>query len=179
MAVIRLFYFFKPSGAETRLLFLPLDVCLYIWVASQACVGYTGGEYHTLECLASAESHVDLSGREGCSGIYDHVVECESLAFMDGYGPGEAQGELRESALHLGLDGICSLVYGIFRVFPDFRLYRYRFSLPRAEHFYCSAVGIDHMAYLAVEVAHGTCGIVLYEHYLCAGSQFKGQRGGI
>ena len=54
------------------------------------------GEDESFEGAATREGHIDLTMGESASGVDDGMVECESLALVDGYGPGRSQGYLRE-----------------------------------------------------------------------------------
>ena len=63
-----------------------------------------------------------MTVREGCGGIYNGAVEGQSLAFVDGDGPGELQGVLAEGAGGRFLDGLGLGVEGIFRIGPGLAL---------------------------------------------------------
>ena len=81
-------------------------------------------EGDALERGAAGEGDVGLSASEGASAseVDGHLVERQSLALMDGDGPGESDGELGVGAEQLFLDLLFLLVEGVAHVLPDLAL---------------------------------------------------------
>ena len=70
---------------------------------------YYGSPYrrlhdYTLQRTAAGQRHIDLSEGKCRSGIYDHIVECESLTLMDCYRPGNPERDLAEGSYHVLAD---------------------------------------------------------------------------
>ena len=141
------------------------DVFGHGGIGAQGVFGDWGGQYQPFKGAASAEGHIYLSRGEGGSRVDDHPVECQSLAFVDGDGPGQAQGHLGECPLHLGLYRVGLFVDLVFRVLPYLWCHLYRGLAAGDTDGGAVVVGSHDMAYQAVVILAGG-GVVLDEHHL-------------
>ena len=110
-------------------------------------------ENHALEGLAAAQGHIDLPVGEGRSGIDYGPLKGESLAFMDGDGPGRFQRKLQEgSDLVLG-DLKRIRIERILDILPDRRFNLDLLRVVRAADADMLAGDTGDLADLAVEIA--------------------------
>ena len=103
-------------------------------VVDDAALADAGGQNQTVEALAAAQRHIDLSGGKGESGVDDSMLKGQALALMDGDGPGQAQGILLEGTCNLGFYGLGLGVDGVFGILPLIRLHLDSVFVARTEH---------------------------------------------
>jgi len=138
-------------------------------------VGRNGRAQHqAFEGFAATQGNVDLAVDKGGPGVDDGPVKCQPLAFMNGNGPGQLEGELYESAdLVLG-DFSGRRVDPVLDVFPNCRLYRDLPVIAGAFDENRPVADPGDSADLAVEIELFGRRIVLDEHHL--GALFEGER---
>ena len=93
------------------------------------------------------------------------MFEGQSLAFVYGYRPCEAQRILSESALHFGLNLFRPFVQRVFRVLPCLRLHLDGFIVSGTQDNNLAAVNVSHVSDASVVVASVV--VVADEHHLC------------
>ena len=133
--------------------------------------GYRSREHQSFEAAAARQSHINLSEAESLARIDDSLVESQTLALVDGNGPGRLERNLSERANEDLLD-LSGLVVGlIFHVEPFlFIHFNDLFLVVVALAFDDDlAVGnLHHTANLSIVVSFFGRRVVLAEHHLCA-----------
>ena len=166
------------GDALLRGLLLMGYVALHALVVDDGAGLYGRGQEEAFQRATAAQGDVDLSRGERLGSVDDDVVERQALALVDGDGPGQAQGQLAEGALHVGLDGARLGVDGVAGVFPLQRLYLDRLRVAFAQHEHLVLVDVGNVAYTAVVVAVTARRVVLDEHHLCPHLEHhRGRRG--
>ena len=111
---------------------------------------YGSSKNHSLQRLASGESHVCLSVGKAMLHIYNSMLEGESLRLMYGYCPSRFQRVLGKGADNGLVYLFRLLVKLIFHVLPLLWSNIYNLRLTRRAHLYVVVINIDNLAYHAV-----------------------------
>ena len=110
---------------------------------------------------------------KGLRGIDDELVEGQALAFMDGYGPRQAQRHLRETAYFGLLNVLVFSVDAVFHILPS--------ELRNGDDFiialHCNGIGAcivtHYLANLAVEKGLFGRRVIFDEHHLSTDFEFQ------
>ena len=78
----------------------------YLGIGFHTRAGDSGPQHDPFKTLAAAEGDIDLPVREGGLGINDGSFKSQTLALVDGDGPGELEGILSERAQNLLVDSL-------------------------------------------------------------------------
>ena len=116
---------------------------------------------------------------KGIVDVEHGMVEGQALALVYRDGPCQAQGVLREGALHLFPDFLGLLVDDVARVLPGQAGHLDGPLLALAEHLDEAVGKVGHLAYLAVVIEMLGRGVVLQEHHLGTDLQSQLLLGGI
>jgi hypothetical protein len=136
-------------------------------ILAQGGGGDQRAQNQPLKCAATAERHVHLSCGKRASGIHDHLVQSQSLALVDGDGPGESQRVLAEGAEDLSLDLAGILLEPVADVLPDFLMQRVVRSGVAERDRDLGSTDLPHGGEFAVVVG-ASLDVVADEHDLCA-----------
>lgn len=82
----------QSLDALLRLALLSGDVVVDTCVADDVARLYLRGEDKSLQTLAAAQCHIDLSRSEGSTRVDDGVLKGQSLALVDGDGQASRKG---------------------------------------------------------------------------------------
>ena len=142
----------------------------YRGIADYGRLRKRGIKYETGKIAAPRQSHVGLSVRETCRGVYDGTIESEPLTLVDCYGPGSLKRKLPERSILLFIDFPGGLIDDEPHILPLHRLHLYvHFTSDRADGY--RGVGqFGDVANHAVIEAARRLGIVLDKHHLRAPS---------
>ena len=154
-------------------------VAVHTLVADDGLRGNLRGQHHTLQRLATAQGHIHLPGGKRQAGIDDGPFEGQSLTLMDGDGPRQPQGQLRELPQHLGLNLARHVVQRVAGILPLQRFHLDGLAVALAIHLQPVVLGQRHVSDAPVIVAVFPRGVVLHEHHLCALLQHQRLRRGV
>src|SRR6056297_353862 len=88
-------------------------------IGVQSMFGNRCRKEEAFQAPASAQGHIDLTVGKGCPGINNRLFKAQSLALVDGNGPGWLEGIMFKSADDLTFNLFAFRIYLIGNIFPD------------------------------------------------------------
>ena len=179
LAMVFLLQHGQHADAAARIVVLPDDIGIYIVVVDDGILGNGRRQHQPFERAAAAQRHIHLSGGKRHAGIDDSPLERQSLTFVNGDGPRQAQRILAEGADAIGFYLACLLVQFVLGVLPLQRFHVDGCRVALTEHADTTLSEPGHTAYTTVIVALLPSGVVLDKHHLRALFQLERLTSGI
>ncbi len=122
-----------------------LDVRVDAFVVDDGVGWDLRGEHHAFEGLTTAQGDIYLSWGKRQTGVDDGALEGEALTLVDGDGPRQSQGQLRELTQHLCLYFACLWIQRVASVLPFQWFHLDSLSVARTVDHQTVVVSVSHM----------------------------------